>query len=1056
MSTTRNRVLGLAVGAATLLSGFSIPAVAMATDLQPVIHYSFDAAPADGVTIANEGTAADSDATLQGDAAVFEDGMMKLDGGSGGTYVSVPTNAINGEKDITISVWLRNNNGGGNTSAAYIGNASTSNGYFLLNPQNPSGYVKMVMTTATAASPNTSPWNTELGPGRTGNVGAGKITGTSDLAMYTAVIDGEDGTMTTYFNGKKIEGAEATGLAGGLTAYGDDLVAMIGHSAYADPKDKIDVDDYAVYDSVLTAEDVQDLYVEHALPLAEQSVDSVMPESATADFTLPTTAAGLSVTWEVTDGTAITINGDSAIVTRPAASDEDDVVTLRAAFHVSGETKTKDYTVTVPREMTSQEKVDADLDAIEIADADDIRTNFSVPTVGDNGSQIVWTVKDAGATEAKVVDGVNETSDTVQVTRPAAGESASKATLTATVSADGVSSSKDFEVTVQPLPADAGQDEAYVWAFFTGEGVGGEKISLAASKGNNALDWNTLNDGTPLFTSEEGEQGLRDPFIFKSKDGDKFYLLATDLKIDGRADCNGLTSFAGAQANGSQYIEIWESDDLVNWSDQRHVKVSTAHAGNTWAPEAYWDDEIGKYVVYWASNLYDDEDPDSRTSLTYNRMMYVTTDDFVNFSEPQVWIDVDRRGQAGAGSIDATVQKEGDVYYRVYKDENTMTLREERSTDLLATVSGSYPGTTGADDEWVTVGTEIGNGQSNGYGGTFSAGEGPSLFKANEGDVNGYQYYLFADQPNYHGGPNHYVPMATTDISDASKWEVIGDEMPEANFPTNSDGGRPRHGTVLPVTRSQYETVLAAYAEDIAVESVQMDEVAAVEPGVAPTLPAQATLTMKDGSTKTVDVVWDDIDPAQYADPGTFTVEGVAQDDVRTPVSATITVIDPNPVTAIESIAVTRQPNKVKYEVGDDFDATGLEVTATEKTEGSDETTTRVLDASEYTVSAPDLSKAGTVTVTVTLNADPSKTASFEVTVAEAQTPDPGKDDNTDTPDDGDASQDGGSTSQDGNASQNGDETLPDTGSSIVVVLAVAVLSMLTAGGITVLSRRRV
>lgn len=31
-------------------------------------------------------------------------------------------------------------------------------------------------------------------------------------------------------------------------------------------------------------------------------------------------------------------------------------------------------------------------------------------------------------------------------------------------------------------------EEAYVWAFFTGEGVGGEKISLAASKGNDALD----------------------------------------------------------------------------------------------------------------------------------------------------------------------------------------------------------------------------------------------------------------------------------------------------------------------------------------------------------------------------------------------------------------------------------------------------------------------------------------------------------------------------------------------------------------------------------------
>src|SRR5699024_9882693 len=129
---------------------------------------------------------------------------------------------------------------------------------------------------------------------------------------------------------------------------------------------------------------------------------------------------------------------------------------------------------------------------------------------------------------------------------------------------------------VQPLPGEQGEDEAYVWAFFTGEGVGGEEISLAASRGNDALSWNTLNDGEPLFESEFGEEGLRDPFILRSPDGDRFFLIATDLKIDGRPD-----GFAGAQQNGSLAVEVWESTDLVNWSEQRHVVVSDEHAGNT-------------------------------------------------------------------------------------------------------------------------------------------------------------------------------------------------------------------------------------------------------------------------------------------------------------------------------------------------------------------------------------------------------------------------------------------------------------------------------------------
>ncbi|WKK72537.1 hypothetical protein Q0F99_06230 [Rathayibacter oskolensis] len=55
-----------------------------------------------------------------------------------------------------------------------------------------------------------------------------------------------------------------------------------------------------------------------------------------------------------------------------------------------------------------------------------------------------------------------------------------------------------------------------MWAFFTGEGAGAERVSLAASKGDDALSWNTLNGGQPVFTSTQGTQGLRDPFIVRS------------------------------------------------------------------------------------------------------------------------------------------------------------------------------------------------------------------------------------------------------------------------------------------------------------------------------------------------------------------------------------------------------------------------------------------------------------------------------------------------------------------------------------------------------------
>ncbi|WP_345471158.1 hypothetical protein QMQ05_14560 [Glutamicibacter ectropisis] len=69
---------------------------------------------------------------------------------------------------------------------------------------------------------------------------------------------------------------------------------------------------------------------------------------------------------------------------------------------------------------------------------------------------------------------------------------------------------------------------AYVFPYFTGESTDdGEKIHLAVSKGSDPNSWYTLNDGKPILESELGTKGLRDPFLIRSEDGSKYYLLAT-------------------------------------------------------------------------------------------------------------------------------------------------------------------------------------------------------------------------------------------------------------------------------------------------------------------------------------------------------------------------------------------------------------------------------------------------------------------------------------------------------------------------------------------------
>ncbi|GAA1142994.1 hypothetical protein GCM10009651_28990 [Microbacterium natoriense] len=840
----------------------------------PLIHYTFDSAT--GGTV-GDASGNGYDGVIKQTGATVQNGQLTLPGGAKATagYLEIPTAGLVGAQQLTVSTWLTGRSGAANTAAAFIGapvasGASYSSGYWLLNPTNPNGYVKSVVTNATNAS---APWGTEVGAGAT-NAASSGIRTPSGPALYTTVIDGAAGTLTTYVNGAQISSVP---IARSVASFGSSLVSYLGRSTYNDNGWAGDVDDFAVYSTALSAAQVQQVFSDQALDRAVAAVS--VPGTATASFTLPTSSSGVAISW-TSDDAAVQVSGGSATVTRPAPGSADAVATLTATFTLGGATTTRTFSVTIPAELSAQAKADADIAAVSIAGQDDVRTSFSVPTSGAHGSTLDWTVVSGGAA-ATLREGVKAGVATVSITRPAADAAAATVVLSATATSGAATASRQFTLTVRPQPADAGDPEAYVWAFFTGEGAGAERVSLAASKGDDALRWNTLNDGEPIFSSSQGTQGLRDPFIIRSHEGDKFYMLATDLKIDGLAG-----GFTTAQISGSLFIEVWESTDLVNWSAQRHVQVSSAYAGNTWAPEAYWDDELGRYVVFWASNLYPTTDAASRTAVTYNRMMYATTDDFVTFSEPQVWSDVPRG--TGKGLIDSTVAKQDGVYYRFTKDEASMTLREEKSTDLLATITGALPGTSGAADQWTLVKEQIATGLPNGEpGGTYSSGEGPSIFPSNPGDVNGFEWYLFIDQPNYHGGPNHYIPFGSDDIANGSSWQPLGSIL-RANLPQNSDGGKPRHGTVIPVTRAEYQTVLEGFAPEIAVTEVA-PITASTTAGHAPSLP-KAVLTTASGATSTVDVAWAGVDPADYASPGAFTVRGIAQDDSRMPVTATVTV----------------------------------------------------------------------------------------------------------------------------------------------------------------------
>ncbi|MDQ0875949.1 sucrose-6-phosphate hydrolase SacC (GH32 family) [Paenibacillus sp. V4I3] len=202
--------------------------------------------------------------------------------------------------------------------------------------------------------------------------------------------------------------------------------------------------------------------------------------------------------------------------------------------------------------------------------------------------------------------------------------------------------------------SDHEQYAGYLFVYFTDDGKGGgEEIYFALSKGNDPLHWQELNGGEPVLTSRLGEKGIRDPYIIRSPQGDKFFLLGTDLKA--HEDGN----WQRAVTEGSRSILIWESQNLVHWSEQRMLEIAPPGAGCTWAPEAFFDVDSEQFFVYWASRLGEQESVGGKGR--YHRILVARTKDFVHFSEPEVYIDL------GFSVIDTTVIRANEkIYVLIY------------------------------------------------------------------------------------------------------------------------------------------------------------------------------------------------------------------------------------------------------------------------------------------------------------------------------------------------------------------------------------------------------
>lgn len=125
---------------------------------------------------------------------------------------------------------------------------------------------------------------------------------------------------------------------------------------------------------------------------------------------------------------------------------------------------------------------------------------------------------------------------------------------------------------------------------FTGEGTSnGEQLYMSVSNNNDPGSWTNVNGGQPVVTSDVGTKGIRDPSLIRSQDGSKYWIIATDLKVNGIGwTGNNFTEY------GSKGIVVSESTDLKTWTRAALRIVSPSNAGMTWAPDAIWDPDSSR------------------------------------------------------------------------------------------------------------------------------------------------------------------------------------------------------------------------------------------------------------------------------------------------------------------------------------------------------------------------------------------------------------------------------------------------------------------------------
>lgn len=307
--------------------------------------------------------------------------------------------------------------------------------------------------------------------------------------------------------------------------------------------------------------------------------------------------------------------------------------------------------------------------------------------------------------------------------------------------------------------------QAYLFVHFKEKSTpDGEQVYFGISR--DGFCWEQVNGGNPVLWCYYGDKGARDFTVTHCMKTGKYVILGTDLSLSYGMRGKYHGSWGEISHNGSKCFSLWESEDLLHWTEQRLVKVGDEDFGCLWAPDIIYDKKAGNYMIHWSSSHKDNQ--------YGNKAIYCCrTEDFIHFSQPQ---ELYRHPEKGV--IDSAIYEEDGEYYMFVKREG------EGGRNILLRASeleGPYEQVEAFDESMAGL-------QEGVY-------EAPTAVRLEDG-----RWCLFLDYYGVPGKGQGYVPF----VADSLKSGRFTRADERFSFPYGF-----KHGTILTITPKQYEEIKA-------------------------------------------------------------------------------------------------------------------------------------------------------------------------------------------------------------------------------------------------------